>query len=94
MKSGVQFTVRVYSSVLRVCSLYIADSTKLGHLQIMQSQKGNAALPTSYTLTRTPTCARIIPACVLNHTETDLFNVVVPQSIIFGMVRNETGALQ
>lgn len=63
-------------STLRVRTLHFADSTKPDHLQIMQGQKGNPAPPGIYTLT-------VIP------TETDLFNGLVPQCIIFGMVRND-----
>ncbi|XP_015764367.1 PREDICTED: uncharacterized protein F54H12.2-like [Acropora digitifera] len=64
-------------------------STKLEHLQIMQGQNGHAALPAVYTLIRTPTHAKIIPRGVLNHTETDLFNGLIPQCLIFGMVQND-----
>ena len=46
-------------------------------------------LPAVYTLTRTPTHAKIIPRGVLDHTETDLFNCLIPQCLIFGMVRND-----
>ena len=67
----------------------MADSTKLEHVSIMQGRTGQKALPAIYTLTRTPTYARIIPSGVLNHTETDLFNGLIPQCIIFGMVRND-----
>ena len=77
------------SSTLRVRTVHVADSTKLAHVQIMQGRSGQKALPAIYTLTRTPTHARIIPSGVLNHTETDLFNGLVPQCIIFGMVRND-----
>ena len=55
----------------------------------MQGRAGQKALPAIYTLTRTPTYARIIPNGVLNHTETDLFNGLIPQCIIFGMVRSD-----
>ena len=65
---------------------HVAESTKLEHLQIMQGQKRNPALPAIYMLTRTLTYARISPAGVLNHIETDLFNGLVPQCIFFGMV--------
>ena len=68
------------------CKLQIrvADSTNLEHLQIMQGQKGRAALPAAYTLTRTPTQAKIIPRGVLNHMETELFI-----ALIFGMVHSD-----
>ena len=75
------------SSTLRVCTVRVADSTKLEHLQIMQGQKDRAALPAVYTLTRTPTRAKIIPRSFL--AETDLFNGLIPQCLIFGMVRND-----
>ena len=55
----------------------------------MQGQSGKNVLPAIYTQTRTPTHARIMPRGVLNHTETDLFNGLVPRCIIFGMVRND-----
>ena len=55
----------------------------------MQGRSGQKALPAIYTLTRTPTHARIIPSGVLNDTETDMFNGLIPQCIIFGMVRND-----
>ena len=67
----------------------VADSTKLEHVSIMQRRSGQKALPAIYTLTRTPIHARIFPRGVLNHTETDLFNELIPQCIIFGMVRND-----
>ena len=53
----------------------------------MQGREGSTALPAIYTLTRTPTHAKIIPLGVLNNTETDLFHGLIPQPIIFGMVR-------
>ena len=81
--------LQIMSSTLRVRTVRVADSAKLEHLQIMQGQKGRAALPAVYTLTRTPTHAKIIPRGVLNHTETDLFNGLIPQCVIFGMVRND-----
>ena len=81
--------LKIMSSTLRVRTVHVADSTKLAHVQIMQGHSGQKALPAIYTLTRTPTHARIIPSGVLNHTETDLFNGLVPQCIIFGMVRND-----
>ena len=79
--------LQIMSSTLRVRTVRVADSTNLEHLQIMQGQKGRAALPAVYTLTRAPTHAKIIPRGVLNHTETDLFNGLNPQCLIFGMVR-------
>ena len=78
--------LQIVSSTLHVRTVHVADSTKLAHVNIMTGQK---ALPTIYTLTRTPTHARIIPRGVLNHTETDRFNGLIPQCIIFGMVRND-----
>ena len=78
--------LQIVSSTLRVRTVHVADSTKLDHVNTMTSQK---ALPAIYTLTRTPTHARIIPRGVLSHTETDLFNGLTPQCIIFGMVRND-----
>ncbi|XP_068749120.1 uncharacterized protein [Montipora capricornis] len=81
--------LQIMSGTLRVRTVRMADSAKLEHLQIMQGQKGCAALPAVYTLTRTPTHAKIIPRGLLNHTETDLFNGLIPQCVIFGMVRND-----
>ena len=52
--------LQIVTSILPVCTVRVADSTKLEHLQIMQRQKGNPALPAIYTLTKTPTYARII----------------------------------
>ena len=78
--------IKIMSSTLRVRTVRVADSTKLEHVSIMQGRSGQKALPAIYTLTRTPTHARIIPRGVLNHTETDLFNGLTPQCIIFGMV--------
>ena len=78
--------LKIMSSTLRVRMLQMADSIKLEHVSIMQGRAGQKALPAIYTLTRTPTHARIIPSGVLNHTETDLFNGLIPQCIIFGMV--------
>ena len=78
--------LQIVSSTLRVRTVHVADSTKLDHVNTMTGQK---ALPAIYTLTRTPTHARIIPKGVLNHTETDLFNGLIPQCIIFGMVLND-----
>ena len=78
--------LQIVSSTLRVRTVHVADSTKLDHVNTMTGQK---ALPAIYTLTRTPTHARIIPRGVLNHTETDLFNGLIPQCIIIGMVRND-----
>ena len=52
--------LQIVTSILPVCTVRVADSTKLEHLQIMQCQKGNPALPAIYTLTKTPTYARII----------------------------------
>ena len=78
--------LQIVSSTLRVRSVHVADSTKLAHVNTMTGQK---ALPAIYTLTRTPTHARIIPRGVLNHTETDLFNSLIPKCIIFGMMRND-----
>ena len=76
------------SSTLRVCTVRAADSTKLGHVSIMQGLSRQKALPAIYTLTRMPTHARIIPRGVLNHTEMGLFNGRILQCIIFGMVQN------
>ena len=81
--------LKIMSSTLRIRTVHVADSTKLEHVNIMQGRAGQKALPAIYTLTRTPTHARIIPNGVLNHTETDLFNGLIPQCIIFGMVRND-----
>ena len=81
--------LQIMSSTLRVRTVRVADSTKLEHLQIMQGQKGRAALPAVYTLTRTSTHVKVITRGVLNHTETDLFNGLIPQCPIFGMVRND-----
>ena len=81
--------LKIKSSTLRVRTVRVADSIKLEHVSIMQGRAGQKALPAIYTLTRTPTHARIIPSGVLNHTETDLFNGLIPQCIIFGMVRND-----
>lgn len=81
--------LKIMSSTLRVRTVRVADSTKLEHVNIMQGRAGQKALPAIYTLTRTPTHSRIIPNGVLNHTETDLFNGLIPQCIIFGMVRND-----
>ena len=78
---------KIMPSTLRVRTVRVADSRKLEHVSIMQGHAGQKALPAIYTLTRTPTHARIIPSGVLNHTETDLFNGLIPQCIIFGMVR-------
>ena len=87
-EEGNDCKISIMSSTLRVRTAHVADSTKLEHVSIMQGQSGKNALPAIYTLTRTPTHARIIPRGVLNHTETDLFNGLIPQCIIFGMVRN------
>ena len=76
-------------STLRVRTVRVGDSTKLEHLHIMQGQKGRAALPAVCTLTRTSTHAKIIPRGLLNHMETDLFNGLIPQCVIFEMVRND-----
>ena len=81
--------LQIMSSTLRVRTVRVADNTKLEHLQTMQGQKGRAALPAVYTLTRTPTHAKIILRGVLNHTETDLFNGLIPQCLIFRMVRDD-----
>ena len=81
--------ISIMSSILRVRTVRVADSTKLVRVGIMQGRSGQIALPAIYTLTRTPTHARISPRGVLNHTETDLFNGLIPQCIIFGMVRND-----
>ena len=69
--------LQIVSSTLRVRSVHVADSTKLAHVNTMTGQK---ALPAIYTLTRSPTHARIIPRGVLNHTETDLFNGLNPNA--------------
>ena len=79
----------IMSSTLRIRTVRVADSVKLEHVQIMQGHKGSVPLPAIYTLTRTPTQARIIPQGVLNHNETDLFHGFIPQCIIFGLVRND-----
>ena len=81
--------LKLVSSTLRVRTVRVADSTKLEHLKIIQGGSGQKALPTIYTLTKTPTHSRIIPSGVLNHTKTDLFNGLIPQCIIFGMVQND-----
>ena len=81
--------LKIMSSTLRVRTVRVADSTKLEHVSIMQGRAGQKALPAIYPLTRTPTHARIIPSRVLNYTETDLFNGLIPQCIIFAMVRND-----
>ena len=81
--------ISIMSGTLRVRTVRVANSTKLEHVSIMQGRSGQKALPAIYTLTRTPTHARIILRGVLNHTETDLFNGLIPQCIIFGMVRND-----
>ena len=81
--------LKIMSSTLRVRTVRVADSVKLEHVQIMQGHKGGAPLPAIYTLTRTPTQARIIPQGVLNHTETDLFHGFKAQCIIFGLARND-----
>ena len=78
--------LQIVSSTLRVRTVHVADNTKLAHINTMTGEK---VLPTIYTLTRTPTHARIIPRGVLNYTENDLFNWLIPQCIIFGMVRND-----
>ena len=52
--------LQIVTSTLPVCTVRVADITKLEHLQIMQGQEGNPALPAIYTLTKTPTYARII----------------------------------
>ena len=67
--------LQIVSSTLRVRTVHVADSTKLDHVNTMTGQK---ALPAVYTLTRTPTHARIISRGVLNHTENDLFNGLIP----------------
>ena len=77
------------SSTLRVRNVRVAGSVKLEHLQIMQGQKGRAGVRAIYTITRTPTHTRIVHHVVLNHTETDLFNGLIPQCLIFGLVRND-----
>ena len=81
--------LKIMSSTLRVRTVRVADSTKLEHVNIMQGRAEQKALPAIYTITRTPTHARIIPSGVLNHTETDPFNGLIPQCIVFGMVRND-----
>ena len=78
--------LQIVSSTLRIRTVHVADSTKLEHVNTMSGQK---PVPAIYTLTRTPTHAKIIPSGVLNHTETDLFNGFIPQCLIFGMVRND-----
>ena len=67
--------LQIVSSTLRVRTVHVADSTKLDHVNTMTGQRALAAI---YTLTRTPTHARIIPRGVLNHTETDLFKGLIP----------------
>ena len=81
--------LKIMSSTLRVCTMRFADRVKLEHVQIVQGHKRSAPLPAIYTLTRTPTQARIIPQGVLNHTDTDLFHSFKAQCIIFGLVRND-----
>ena len=81
--------ISIMSSTLRIRTVRVADSTKLEHVSIMQGQSGQKALPAIYTLTRTPTHARIIPRGVLNHIETDPFNGLTSQCIIFVMVQND-----
>ena len=78
--------LKIMSSTLRVRTVHVADSTKLEHVNIMQGRAGQKALPAIYTLTRTPTHTRIIPNGALNHTETDLFNSLIPQCIIETML--------
>ena len=77
------------SSTLRIRAVSVADSVELERVQIIQGHKGNVPLPTIYTITITPTQARISPQGVLNHTETDLFGSFIPQCIIFGLIRND-----
>ena len=67
----------------------MSDRTKLEHVSFMQGRAGQKSLPAIYTLTRTPMHPRIIPSVVLNHTKTNLFNGLIPQFIIFGMVQND-----
>ena len=55
--------LQIVSSTLRVRTVHMADSTKLDHVNTMTGKK---ALPAIYTLTRTPTHARIIPRGVLH----------------------------
>ena len=81
--------LKIMSSTLRVRTVRVAESTKLEHVSIMQGRTRQKAQPAIYTLTRTPTHARIIPSGVLNHTETDLFNGLIPQCIIFGIAWND-----
>ena len=81
--------LKIMSGTLRIRTVRVADSVKLEHVQIIQGHKGNSPLPTIYTITITPTQARIIPQGVLNHTETNLFHGFIPQCIIFGLVRND-----
>ena len=57
--------LQIVSSTLLVSTVNVADSTKLDHLQVMQGQERNPALPAIYTLTRTPAYARNSPAGVL-----------------------------
>ena len=59
--------LQIVSSTLCVCTVHVTESTKLEHLQVMQGQKGNPALPAIYMLTRPPTYARIIPSSVLSY---------------------------
>ena len=88
-EEGNDCKISIMSNTLRVRTVRVADSTKLKHVSIMQGQSGKNALPANYTLTRTPTHAKIIPQGVLNHTETNLFNGLIPQCIIFEMARND-----
>ena len=81
--------LKIMPSTLRVRTVRAAESNKLEHVSIMQGRTGQKALPAVYTLTRTPAHARIIPSGVLNHTDTDLFNGLIPQCIILGMVQND-----
>ncbi|XP_032230521.2 uncharacterized protein F54H12.2-like [Nematostella vectensis] len=78
--------LKIVSSMLRVRTVRVSDSTKLNHVKIMSGPK---ALPAVYTLARTPTHSRIIARGVMNHIETDLFNGLIPQCFVFGMVRND-----
>lgn len=63
--------LQIVSSTLRIRNVRVADRTKLEHVNTVSGQK---PLPAIYTVTRSPTHARIIPSGVLNHIETDLCN--------------------
>ena len=82
------YKLQIMSSTLCVRTVRVVGSVKLEHLQVMQGQKWHVGVPAIYTITRTPTHARIVPHGVLNQTETGLFNGLIPQFLIFGLVCN------